>query len=87
MNNSKKVLALANATYRQLARNASTGKEVPPRWERFQKVTKHLQMDESAPVHLKGGLGDRFLFGSTVALVMLGLGLSAETVYTLIFKK
>nr|CAH7713420.1 unnamed protein product [Callosobruchus chinensis] len=85
MNNSKKFLALANTACRQLARNAST--ETPPRWDRFQKIAKKLQMDESTPVYLKGGLGDKFLFLTTVALTVVGVGMGVETMYSLVYKK
>jgi hypothetical protein len=45
------------------------------------------QVDDGRLVHLKGGLVDKLLYQLTMALCVVGLGLSGKVLYDLSFPK
>ncbi|CAH0550493.1 unnamed protein product [Brassicogethes aeneus] len=79
MQNSQKLLGAC----RVIARQMSTLTPTSGRYVKMQGVQKHLGIDNDLPVYIKGGFGDRAMFGATLLLTMAGLGLSLETFYNL----
>ncbi|XP_066258599.1 cytochrome c oxidase subunit 7A2, mitochondrial-like [Euwallacea similis] len=87
MNVSKKLFPLTQTVVRG-TRQASNLTEVPsPRYAKMKKNQEKFGVDDSVPVHLKGGYGDRVLAISTIAGVLVGTGLALHTFYTLAFKR
>ncbi|XP_023025937.1 cytochrome c oxidase subunit 7A, mitochondrial [Leptinotarsa decemlineata] len=85
MNKSVMMLHLARACQRQFARPASTD-VIIGKSNQIQSMQKHFQMDNGEPVFLKKGFGDKALYQVTIALTIIGLGMSGHTLYQLTFK-
>ncbi|XP_059614518.1 uncharacterized protein LOC132260432 [Phlebotomus argentipes] len=52
--------------------------EMKEAFRKFKEKQKKFQKNDGLPVFLKAGLRDRILFGLTVGLAMLGLGLQVK---------
>merc|ERR1711962_473418 len=52
---------------------ASNYRPLPGNYGEVVKKMKHFQVENNIPIHLKGGPGDRMLFGATLAICGIGL--------------
>ncbi|XP_018569536.1 cytochrome c oxidase subunit 7A, mitochondrial [Anoplophora glabripennis] len=87
MNNSKLFLNAARIYYRQMSKSAQITETVAPRYATLKNIQKKFQVDDGLPVYIKHGFGDKFLYNVTFALSIVGVGLSLETFYRLVFGK
>ncbi|XP_066143973.1 uncharacterized protein COX7A [Euwallacea fornicatus] len=87
MNVSKKLFPLTQAVVRG-TRQVSHASEIPsPRYAKMKKSQDKFGADDSVPVHLKGGYGDRILALTTIGGVVVGTGLALHTFYTIAFRR
>lgn len=73
---------------RRFSQTAARKAEVPSgRFAAVKEQQKRFQVDDHTPIYIKGGFGDRALFGVTCLLTAIGLAMSGEVLYKLSFPK
>merc|ERR1711915_323619 len=60
---------------------------VHPGYTKIRETMKHYQVDNGLPIHLKGGITDKLLFWTTIALNGIGIGMCLEFFYDASFPK
>jgi len=74
-------MSSASGGGRGLAPGRAPPEECGPMSPKLKAEQERFQVDDDVPVYLKAGARDKVLLGITVALALVGLGLSGQFVY------
>ncbi|KDR17513.1 cytochrome c oxidase subunit 7A, mitochondrial [Zootermopsis nevadensis] len=89
MNSAKKLLQLGQLSARQFCTSQahmSAGRKVAD-YSKLKAKQAKFQVNDGKLIHLKGGAIDRLLYQLTVAICVIGVGLSGKFLYELSFPK
>lgn len=87
MNAVKTLVPICRTVSRQFHKSnvvRATEEQMYAKRQRLKKLQEQFQIADDTPVYLKGGLGDRLLFGTTCLLLLISTGMSIETAYELL---
>ncbi|XP_044744552.1 cytochrome c oxidase subunit 7A2, mitochondrial-like [Coccinella septempunctata] len=89
MNAAKRLVPVSGTLLRQFHKTnvvRATEEQMYAKRQRLRKLQEKFQIPDGTPVYLKGGFTDRLLFGTTCILLLVSMGMSAETIYQLLIK-
>ncbi|XP_023709824.1 cytochrome c oxidase subunit 7A, mitochondrial [Cryptotermes secundus] len=89
MNSAKKVLQLGQLGARHISMSQApmSAEKQAANYAKLKAKQAKFQVDDGQLVYLKGGVVDRLLYQFTVALCVIGLGLSGKVLYELSYPK
>ncbi|PSN47025.1 Cytochrome c oxidase subunit 7A [Blattella germanica] len=86
MNCGKKVLQLGFSGARQIT-TSQVARQQTANYEKLKAKQAKFQVNNGLGVHEKGGIVDKILYQVTLAMCVVGMGLSGKVLYDLSFPK
>ncbi|KAL3289264.1 hypothetical protein HHI36_003694 [Cryptolaemus montrouzieri] len=84
MNTSRKLISqIASRQFHCSGARCATQEQITARLQKLKKLQEHFQIEDGTPVYLKGGIGDKILFGITCILTAGGLVMCGDLIYRL----